>query len=140
MTKVAESIISEAAKPHYWKSQPLAPNYSLRVEIALWEKDLEAAWVAAGTGSCHRSLLLTLAGKLEPSRPNDAISLYRRVVPIIVEETNNAAYAEAINLIRKLGRLMKAQHQLRQFDDYRAELRARFKPKRNFIKLLDGLR
>jgi hypothetical protein len=32
---------------------------------------------------------------------------------------------------------MKAQGLSRQFGDYLAELRVQFKPKRNFIKLLD---
>jgi hypothetical protein len=36
--------------------------------------------------------------------------------------------------------LLKAQKQASRFGDYLAELRARFKPKRNFIKLLDGAR
>jgi len=61
------------------------------------------------------------------------------VVPPIVEQTNNAAYAEAIKLIRKVGNLMKTLNQSRQFGDYLAELRVRCKPKRNFIKLLDGV-
>jgi hypothetical protein len=34
---------------------------------------------------------------------------------------------------------MNAQKQSRQFGDYLAELRVQFKPKRNFIKLLDGV-
>lgn len=33
---------------------------------------------------------------------------------------------------------MNTQSQPRQFGDYLAELRAQFKPKRNFIKLLGG--
>jgi len=122
-----------------WKRKPSTPNYSLRVEIALWEQDLEAAWAAAHEGICDRRLLIELAGKLETSRPSDAVSLYRRVVPTIVEQTNNTAYAEAINLVRKVGRMMKVQDQARQFGDYLAELRSQFEPKRNFIKLLDGV-
>jgi uncharacterized Zn finger protein len=61
------------------------------------------------------------------------------VVPPIVEQTNNAAYEEAIKLIRKTGGLLKSQKQTTQFGDYLTELRVRFKPKRNFIKLLDGV-
>ena len=80
-----------------------------------------------------------LAGKLASSRPNDAISLYRRVVPAIIEQTNNSAYAEATKLIGKVGSLMAAQNQSQEFADYLAALRRQFKPKRNFIKLLDGL-
>ena len=80
-----------------------------------------------------------MAGQLESSRPDDAVSLYRRVVPSIVEQTNNAAYEEAIKLIRKTGALMKARKQSPQFGDYLAALRLQFKPKRNFIKLLDSV-
>jgi len=134
---VAKVIAREASTTSHWKPMPSSPNYSLRVEIALWEQDLDAAWSAAHKGLCDRSLLVALAGKLETSRPGDAVSLYRRVVPPIVEQTNNAAYDEAIKLIRKVGGLMTAQNQSRYFGDYLAELRVQFKPKRNFIKLLD---
>lgn len=139
LAKVADVIAREATTTTRWRPKPSAPNYSLRVEIALWEKDLDAAWTAAHQGICDRNLLIALAGKLESSRPDDAVSLYRRVVPPIVEQTNNAAYDEAIKLIRKMGGLMKAQSQSRRFGDYLAELRVQFKPKRNFIKLLDGV-
>lgn len=135
----AEVIAREASTTSRWKPKPSTPNYSLRVEIALWEQDLDAAWSAAHEGICDRSLLITLAGKLEASRPDDAVSIYRCVVPPIVEQTNNTAYDEAIKLIRKVGGLMNAQSQSRQFGDYLVELRAQFKPKRNFIKLLDGV-
>lgn len=136
---VTEVIAREASTTSRWKPKPSAPNTSLRVEIALWENDFDAAWESIHEGICDRSLLVALAGKLEFSRPDGAISLYRRVVPPIVEQTNNAAYEEAIKLIRKVGGLMKAQNQSRPFGDYLAELRVQFKPKRNFIKLLDGV-
>lgn len=139
LARIAETIAREASTTSRWKPKPSVPNYSLRVEVALWEKDLDAAWAAAHQGICDRNLLIALAGKLEPFRPEDAISLYRRVVPPIVEQTNNAAYEEAIKLICKVGGLMKAQNQSRPFGDYLAELRVQFKPKRNFIKLLDGV-
>jgi len=139
LIKVVEMIAREAATTNRWKPKPSAPDYSLRVQIALWEQDLDAAWSAAHEGVCDRNLLVTLAGMFESARAGDAISLYRRVVPRIVEQTNNAAYDEAIKLIGKMGGLMKTQNQLPQFADYLAELRVRFKPKRNFIKLLDGV-
>ena len=86
---------------------------------------------------CDRTLLITLAGKLEKDRGDDAINLYRRVIPAIVDETKNSAYEEGVRLVRKIGGLMKAQNRLRAFGDYLTELRLQFKPKRNFIKLLD---
>ncbi len=139
LIKVDTVVAHEAATTNRWKPKPSLPNYSLRLQIALWEEDLDAAWSVAHKGICDRSLLITLAGKLESGRPSDAISLYRRVVPLIVEQTKNAAYDEAIKLIRKVGGLMKTPAQLSEFGDYLAELHVQFKPKRNFIKLLDGV-
>lgn len=138
LSLVAEVIARAATTTTRWKPKPSTPDHSLRVEIALWEEDLDAAWAAAHEGICDRNLLIALAGKLENSRISDAVSLYRRVLPAIVGQTNNTAYAEAIKLVRKVGRLMKAHDQSRQFSDYLAELRVQFKAKRNFIKLLDG--
>jgi uncharacterized Zn finger protein len=139
LSRLDDSIAREAAMTNKWKPKPSVPNHSLRVEIALWEEDLDAAWAAAHQGTCDRHLLIALAGKLEAGRPEDAVSLYRRVVPLIVEDTNNAAYEEATRLIRKVGKLMKVLDQSRDFGNYLAELRLQFKPKRNFIKLLDGV-
>ena len=139
LSLVAEVIARAATTTTRWKLQPSTPDHSLRVEIALWEEDLDTAWAVAHEGVCDRNLLIALAGKLENSRASDAVSLYRRVVPAILGQTNNAAYAEAIKLIRGVGRLMRAQDQSRPFSDYLAELRVQFKAKRNFIKLLDGL-
>lgn len=121
------------------KKKTAAQDMSRRLEIALWEKDLEAGLEAANKGSCERRLLIELAGKLEQTKPADAINLYRRVVPAIVEQTGNAAYEEAAKLIRRVGALMKTLKQTPQFTVYLAELRATFKPKRNFIKLLEGM-
>lgn len=132
-----QAITKEATSINRWKPKPSTPNYTLRLSIALWEKDLDAAWTAAHQGTCDRSLLITLAGKLEKDRADDAISLYRRVIPAIVGETKNSAYEEGMRLVRKIGGLMKAQNRLRAFGDYLAELRLQFKPKRNFMKLLD---
>jgi len=136
---VAEEVARDAATIDRWTKQARTPDHSLRVEIALWEKDLDAAWRAAHEGICHRDLLIALAGKLEAARPADAIALYRRVVPPIVGQAHNTAYADAIKLIRKMGTLMTNIDQSREFADYLAELHAQFKPKRNFIKLLDAV-
>ncbi|MDO9047016.1 MAG: SWIM zinc finger family protein [Methylobacter sp.] len=136
---VAEAIAGEAAFTTRWKPKPSIPDYSLRVEIALWEDDLDAAWAAAHAGVCNQGLLIALAGKLEPTRADDALTLYKRVIPLIVDQTNNTAYADAVKLIRKVDGIMNAQKRNREFGDYLADLRVRFKLKRNFIKLLDGL-
>jgi len=139
LNRVEEAIASRAAKISHWQKKAAQPNYSLRLEIALWEKDLDAAWTAAQRGLCDRDLLVDLAGKLDASRPDDAIQLYRRVVPTIVEQTNNAAYEEGITLVKKVGKILKREDKSEEFNAYLTELRIRFKPKRNFIKLLDKI-
>lgn len=136
---VAEVIALRAAATDRWNPKLSTPNYSLRVEIALWENDLDAAWTAVNAGVCAHNSLITLAGKLETKRGNDAITLYKRVIPLLVEQTNNTAYADAVKLIRKVGAIMNAEQRDREFGYYVAELHMRFKPKRNFIKLLAGI-
>ncbi|WP_340124219.1 SWIM zinc finger family protein [Methylobacter svalbardensis] len=139
LARVAEVITDQAAFTTRWKPKPSIPDYSLRAEIALWENDLDAAWTALHAGNCNQGLMIALAGKLESTRPNDALILYKRIIPSIVDQTNNVAYADAAKLIRKVGEIMNAQKRNREFGDYLAELRVRFKPKRNFIKLLNEM-
>lgn len=121
-----------------FKQMPAAPDCSLRVEIALWENDLDAAWQLIQNTNCRRELLLDLAGRLEKQRPRDAGSLYRRIIPTFVEETNNRAYATAVSYLVTLSRLMKASGEAAEFADYLSTLRGHYKAKRNFVKLLDS--
>jgi uncharacterized Zn finger protein len=139
LAKLADAIAEQSAVVSSWKTKPGAgvPDYSVRLQIALWENNLEDAWTAAHAGVCHRHLLIELAAQLETVRPDDALVLYRRIIPTIVEQTNNTAYAEAIKLVRRVKGIMNDPERKREFADYVAELRARYKPKRNFIKLLD---
>ncbi|EXJ15885.1 DUF6880 family protein [Imhoffiella purpurea] len=134
-----ESMQSGASAILQWPSRTGEPNYSTRLQIALWEKDLDAALATVERGRCESHLLITLAGELEASRADAAVGIYRRVIPPIVEQTNNRAYDEAIRLLRKVGDLMKTLDRQAEHLDYLRDLRVRYKPKRNFIKLLDGL-
>jgi uncharacterized Zn finger protein len=132
-------MAQEANQTSRFKPKPSVPDTSRRVGIALWEGDLDVAWQSARDGQCQQGLRLSLAQALEATRAPDAIDLYRQIVPNIVDKTNNDAYASAVVLIRKVGQLMAGLGQTPQFSAYLAELRATFKPKRNFIKLLDGV-
>jgi len=137
LAKLADAIAGEAAAVNFWKTKPGVPDYSVPLQIALWENHMDDAWTAAHAGTCQRHLLIELAGRLETERPDDALALYRRIIPAIVEQTNHAAYAEAITLVRRVESILNGPERKREFMDYLAELRSRFKPKRNFIKLLD---
>ncbi|MDP3816814.1 SWIM zinc finger domain-containing protein [Pseudomonas sp.] len=121
------------------RSLLLANARSLRLEIALWEEDFEAAWLVSQQGDCPEALLQQLALRLESPRPIDAIGLYRRMLEPIIQQTNNQAYQRAINLIRRMGELMRAQQLDSAFAAELLRLHQRYKAKRNFIKLLDNL-
>ncbi len=133
-------VAGEAAQTSRFKPKPSVPDTSRRLDIALWEKDLSAAWAAVQAGQCQQHLRIRLAQTLAATRPADAISLYRQVVPEIVGQTNNNAYASAIELIGQMRPLMLGLGQTVPWQTYLAELRTTFKPKRNFIKLLDGVK
>lgn len=135
-----EVVMREASQTSRYKPKASLPDTSRRVAIALWESDLEAAWDAAQNAQCEQRLRLSLAQALESTRGLDALSLYRQIIPEMVVQTNNDAYASAVVLVRKVGKLMGELGQRSQFIGYLAGLRATFKPKRNFIKLLDAVR
>ncbi|SNS10125.1 hypothetical protein SAMN06265795_10121 [Noviherbaspirillum humi] len=117
----------------------VSPNQSLRLEIALWEADLEGAWSAAMAGDCRRALLVALAGRLSPAMPERALELYTRIIADLAEEGGEAAYAEALLLLRRLEALMAARDREEEFEGYVTSLRIEYKRRRNFVRLLDTL-
>jgi uncharacterized Zn finger protein len=138
----ALSLIDTSRIPSYigdkagWR--PAGPDTSLRVAIALWENDVEAAWQHANRGACNRPLLIELAQRLEDERLDDALELYRRIVTELLDLTSNAAYEEALGLVKKMGAALYACRREKEMLHYLDQLRAEFKRKRNFIKLLDS--
>lgn len=111
-------------------------DHSVLVSIFLWEKDVEAAWREAEAGGCNNELWLELAALREKKHPRDTIAVYRKQIAPILEETNNEAYARAIELLRRLEKLMKRVKDKAGFQAYLDELRKTYKRKRNFMKML----
>lgn len=135
-----QRALARLAAPGVDNSPPLlASMRSLRLAIALWEEDLDAAWLVSQQGDCKEELLHELALKLESARPTDAINLYRRMLAPIIQQTNNHAYQRAIELIRRMGQLMRAERLDTAFAAELVKLRQTYKAKRNFIKLLGSL-
>jgi len=128
----------EAAK-RGWTWSPRA-NHSELVSIFLWERDVDAAWREANEGGCSSELWLKLAAKREQHHPGDTLTVYQREVDPTLNRRNNEAYGEAIGLLRKVRDLMIRLDQEFEFPRYVESVRAAHKPKRNFIKLLDGAR
>jgi uncharacterized Zn finger protein len=115
-------------------------DHSRLVEIFLWEKNYEAAWQEASAGGCTEYLWLQLADATAKDHPERAVPIYKELIAPTVARTNNAAYEEAIKLLRKMRQAMARIGREAEFEDYLVALRLEYKRKRNFIRLLDEMR
>ncbi len=113
---------------------------SLLVRIFLWEKDVDAAWREAEATGCSASLWMQLARLRERTHPADAVRVYQEAVERALGQKHNDAYREAVDLLRDIARAMKRSKDSPGFAAYVEAVRARHKPKRNFVKLLDAAR
>lgn len=116
------------------------PDSSILVEVLLYDGDVEQAWVEARAAGCRRELWQRLAALREKEHPLDAIPIWQEEIERQVDAKNNQAYAAAVDLIIRVGRLMKAAGREADFPPYTAALRLKHKPKRNLMKLFDGKR
>lgn len=123
-------------KPYDWHWPGRADNSRL-VEIFLWEKRYDEAWQEASSGGCSNTLWLRVAATREEKHPGDVVPIYKEMIAPVLKQANNSAYAEAVNLIRKIRKLMGRMRREYEFEDYLAALRVEYKRKRNFMKLLD---
>jgi uncharacterized Zn finger protein len=137
LSSLENTVVIKANTITRWHPQPTQPDWSQWIEIAIWENDLETAWQFSHMGNCSRRTLLSLAEKLEKHQPNNAANLYYKIIPSIVDETNNQAYLEAVRYLEKLGVIFRALDKTQELAKFVESLRIRFKAKRNFIKLLD---
>jgi uncharacterized Zn finger protein len=58
----------------------------------------------------------------------------------LIEQTNNAAYEQACELLAKVGALMHRLEREPEFKEYLELIRTEYKRKRNFMKLLEGMK
>ncbi len=135
----ARQNATAAVRPPRLNSKETKPNQSTLVKILLWENDEEAAWQAVQQGECDDDLWLELADRRAKERPEDALLVYRRLVTQTVNRKNNYAYSRAIELLHKIGRLMKKQKRKDEFIDYVERLRHTHRGQRNFAKLVDQM-
>jgi uncharacterized Zn finger protein len=131
--------IAESQRPsrrEEWGWNRHADNSEL-VRILLWEKDAEAAWSEAKSGGCHDRLWMELAANRERDYPEDALPVYQRQIEPTLSHGNNEAYRRAVELLRKVRELMVRLDRPAEFDAYLDSIRATFKRKRNFMKMLE---
>lgn len=113
------------------------PDSSTLVEVLLFDGEVETAWAEASAAGCRRDLWLELARRREDEHPLDAIPIWHEEVERQIDVKKNHAYAEAVELIARVGRLMTAADREADFAPYVAKVRAAHKPKRNLMKLFD---
>jgi uncharacterized Zn finger protein len=80
---------------------------------------------------------MELAAGRETSHPIDAIDVYEPQVIRSIEVKNNAGYAAAIDLMRRVRRLADSAGVPERFEALVVIARTVHKPKRNLQKLLD---
>lgn len=111
-------------------------GYSLLVDIYLWEEDSGQAWQAAQTGGCSQRHWMRLADVRSADHPEEALSVYQPAIEPLLNQTNNQAYEQAIELLLKIKDLQDRLNQMAKFETYVAQLKTTYKRKRNFIKFL----
>ncbi len=95
------------------------------------------AGAAARAAGCRRDLCLELARRREGEHSLDAIPVWQGEIERAINAKNNQVYAEAVELMVRVRRLLIAADREADFAPYLARVRAANKPKRNLIKLFD---
>ena len=109
----------------------------LLIRILMEEKMFDAAWaavhdIAVSGGGALGGLKESLARASEATHPREALAVYAGRVEELVEAGGNPGYEKAFELVARIGALRGASAQAA----YVADLKTRFRRKRNFIKLL----
>lgn len=103
------------------------------IDQKVWDKACD--WVA--TRKVSSDILLKLADCVVAAMPDNTLNYYLRVINVTIEQTNNDAYARALDLLVRLEALLKPHsRQLKQFYIEVASLAQTYKRKRNMLKLI----
>ncbi len=140
LTLLRERVAKGQRKPPRGRACQWAargPDGSTLVEVLLFDGEVELAWAEASTAGCRRDLWLELARRREGQHPLEAIPIWQGEIERVIDAKNNQAYAEAVDLIIRVRRLLIAAEREADFTSYLAKLRTTHKPKRNLMKLFD---
>ncbi len=135
--KVAEDESSDGVAQRSWWEKPRRGDI---VSIFLREGDVEAMWDAFRGGKVDVGLWERVADVRAQTHHEEAITLYKRLLPHRVDGGSRGSdYGGAFAIVKKIRALRVAHKQLGMFGDELAEVRLEWKRKRNFMKLLDAL-
>jgi uncharacterized Zn finger protein len=116
---------------------PNDADHSTLVEVFLHEGRVDDAWSEAVGGGCSGSLWLRLAAKREKEHPEDAAPVYLKYAEEGVAAVRNGRYEEPVQLLARAAAVMKRLDRGAEFVRALEALRAAYKIKRNFIKLVE---
>jgi tetratricopeptide (TPR) repeat protein len=117
---------------------PAPCDHSELVKIYLWEGNADAAWAEAKSGGCHDGLWFQLAEAREKDHPEDAIAVYAGQLKPALQYAEQRAYEDAVEILRKIRKLTVRIGKEGEFASIIESIRARHKPRRNLMKLLDA--
>ncbi len=140
MTLLRERIAQGQRKPARGRVSQWAvsgPDSSTLVEVLLHDGEVELAWAEASAAGCRRDLWLELARRREGEYPLEATPIWQSEIERVIDTKNNQAYAEAVDLIARVRRLLIVANREADFAPYVGKLRTTHKPKRNLMKLFD---
>lgn len=135
--RVAEEESSEGTtRRSRWEK----PRRGDIVSIFLREGNTEAMWDAFCGGKVDVGLWEGVADVRAKTHHEEAIALYKRLLPHRVEGGSRGSYyGEAFAIVKKIQALRMSHKELGIFGDELAEVRLEWKRKRNFMKMLDAL-
>lgn len=129
---------TEAApeSPSVWRAHPR----SELLAISLAEGHSDRAWELYLGGRTAVQLWQPLAELRATTHPQDALALYRKLLPMRVQEgAPKARYEAAFEIVQAMREVYAALDQTHKFREELAGWKAAWGNKRNFMKLLDTL-
>ena len=112
------------------KALPKVPRVTLRAQILVSEKRwLEALEIVQPPAECEGNVLRNIALHLPKSHQAEAVTLLKRIFEALMQ-TTSSPYHEPLELVG----LIPSRQDAASRRAWLAELRTRFKPKRNFIR------
>jgi uncharacterized Zn finger protein len=116
------------------------PVRSALVAIHLRQREAEKAWEAFCGGPVDIRLWDKVAVVRGKTHPEEAVAIYKKLLPhVVTAGTRGAQYEEAFEIVKAIQDLRAAQKLDALFRQELAELRTTWRAKRNFMKLLATL-
>lgn len=110
------------------------------VDIHREEGDVEAMWVVFCGGPVSVKLWQPVAAIRGKTHPDEAVALYRRLLPYVVEaEGPGARYDRAFEIVAAIRQLRVERGEVERFEDELRSIRTEWKRKRNFMRRLEGI-